>query len=103
MNADSESSSIFICVHLRSSAALKTFSSAVGRANPRARGVTVQMLRVREGDDRGGVFCQALFGVLHHAAAFEELVDADAVGEPRGRIRRQAMARTGDVVPRRHR
>src|SRR2546429_246152 len=73
-----------------------TFSSRIARANTCR--VRAELLRVRERDDCRRVVRKSLRFVSHHAAALEKFVDADAAGEARRRVRRQAVARARDVI-----
>ena len=72
-------------------------------ANMNACGVAVEMLGIGQGDDARGIGRQAGRVITCDAPALEEFVHADAAGETGRGVGRQAMAWTGDVVPRRHR
>src|SRR3954471_7071601 len=75
-----------------------TLPTACVFANRNARCVPVQVFSVGKRNDRSGVARQPLRVVALDAAALEEVVDADAAGEARSRVRRQAVARPGDVI-----
>src|SRR2546421_1615652 len=66
--------------------------------NANTRRMRVEMLRVGQRNNCRRIGCQSIRFISHDTAAFEEFVDADAAGEARGSVRRQAVTRSGNVI-----